>query len=214
MKRVHITFPCGEIELEGVWHFPDTPPPFPAVVVCHPHSLHGGNMSNNVVWAICQALAQGSVAALRFDFRGVRNSGGSYGEGIAEQEDVRAALAFAASTSEISPARLGLAGYSFGGAVAFPVAAASETVRLLALISPALDNSGWEQLRQYTRPLYFIHGEHDFIVTPEVVKQHLGDIPHKENYAVIPGADHFLEGHEPVIAEKLSGFFTDGFRRL
>ena len=58
-------------------------------------------MSSNVVFGICQALAQKEIAALRFNFRGVRNSGGEYGDGIGEQDDVRAAIAFALATPEI-----------------------------------------------------------------------------------------------------------------
>lgn len=74
-------------------------------------------MSNNVVFAICQALARQSIAALRFNFRGVGNSGGTFGEGIAEQEDVRAALDHVTSTPDIDHGRLGLVGYSFGAGV-------------------------------------------------------------------------------------------------
>ena len=122
MNSVHVDFPCGDITLEGEWHLPQGKGPFPAVVVCHPHSLYGGNMSNNVVVAICQSLLQNSVAAFRFNFRGVGKSDGTFGGGTAEQQDVSAALDFASSTPNIDPVRIGLAGYSFGGSVALPVA--------------------------------------------------------------------------------------------
>ena len=123
MKRVHISFPAGDITLEGVWHLPESSGPLPAVIVCHPHSLYGGNMSNNIVFGVCQALALNEIAALRFNFRGVGKSGGEFGGGAAEQEDVRAALDLVLSTPNIDPERIGLAGYSFGGGVALAVAA-------------------------------------------------------------------------------------------
>ena len=91
-------------------------------------------MSNNVVFAIFQVLAQRSIAAFRFNFRGVGKSEGDFGEGITEQEDVKAALAFISTTPDIDQKRTGLAGYSFGAGVALPVALQDERVNLLALV--------------------------------------------------------------------------------
>ena len=144
MTSTRARFPCGDITLEGEWHFPQGNGPFPAVVVCHPHPLFGGDMLNNVVVAICQALSRQSIAAFRFNFRGVGNSGGAFGRGIAEQEDVKAALAFVLSNPDIDAGRIGLVGYSFGASVALPVALQDERLGLLALVSPALSDSGWD----------------------------------------------------------------------
>ena len=101
MKQVPVTFPCQDISLEGVWHFPESAGLSPAVVVCHPHPLYGGDMSNNVVLALCQGLVKRNIVALRFNFRGVGASSGEFGSGIAEREDVRAALEMAVLTSGI-----------------------------------------------------------------------------------------------------------------
>ncbi len=211
MSRVHITFPCADISLEGVWHFPEGTDPFPAVIVCHPHPLYGGNMSNNIVFAICQALAQQSIAALRFNFRGVRKSGGEFGEGIAEQEDVRAALALVSSTPNIDQKRIGLAGYSFGAMVATPVAVQDERVKLLALVSPALSDSGWEQLKGYTKPKFLIAGDNDFVIPEQQLWQQVKDIPEPKQCQIIPGADHFWAGFEEEVAQRVTQFCADGF---
>ena len=109
MSKAHTVFPCGDISLEGEWHLPSATGPFPVVVVCHPHPLYGGNMSNNVVMAICQALPRQSIAAFRFNFRGVGESGGTFGGGIAEQDDIKAALTLVSSAPEIDPERIGKA---------------------------------------------------------------------------------------------------------
>ena len=211
MSRVHITIPCGDISLEGVWHFPESTGIFPAVVVCHPHPLYGGNMSSNVVFLICQALAQQSIAALRFNFRGVGKSGGTFGEGIAEQEDVRAALAFVLSTPNIDPKRIGLAGYSFGASVIVPVAVQDERVKLLALVSPALLDSGWEQLKGYAKPKFLIVGDNDFVISQREFWQQVKDIPEPKQCQVITGADHFWGGYEEEVAQKVTQFFVAGF---
>ncbi len=113
MTESVIKFPCGDITLEGKWHLPDGKGPFPVVIVCHPHPLHGGNKSHPVIKGICSELASRSIAALRFNFRGVGRSGGSYGEGITEQEDIKAAITFALSEKDIDAKRLGFGGLFF-----------------------------------------------------------------------------------------------------
>jgi alpha/beta superfamily hydrolase len=205
LRREHTTIPCGDISLEACWHFPDSNAPWPAVVVCHPHPLYGGTMSSSVVFGICQALAEKSIAALRFNFRGVGKSGGEFGEGIGEQEDVKAALDFALATKNIDKERIGLAGYSFGGMVALPVAIRDERVKRLALISPALDEAGWRELKRYNKPKFVIVGENDFVIPQAQFRKLAEDMP--EKYAIVASADHFWDGYEAEVADKVSAFF-------
>lgn len=214
MKQTPIIFPCGDIILEGVWHFPETDKLTPAVIVCHPHPLHGGSMSNNVVFAICETLARQSIAALRFNFRGVGRSGGKYGDGISEQEDARAALTLASSTTGIDRQMIGLAGYSFGGSVALSTAAENGAVNLLALVSPALSDAGWEQLKAYSRPVLLISGEYDPVVPPEQIQQYAKQTIDLKRIEIIPGVDHLWQGYEAELAQKVTGFFFTGFSRL
>jgi alpha/beta superfamily hydrolase len=209
LRREHTTIPNGDITLEAVWHFPDEKGPMPAVVVCHPHPLYGGNMSSNVVFGICQALTEKGMAALRFNFRGVGKSGGQFGEGIGEQEDVKAALDFTLSTEVIDKERIGLSGYSFGGGVALPVALRDERVKRLALVSPALAEGGWEALKGYDKPKFVIVGENDFVVPMDRFSKLAGAMP--EQYRIIAKADHFWDGYEAEVAEQVSGFFEEGF---
>jgi alpha/beta superfamily hydrolase len=206
--REHTAIPCGDITLEACWHFPETKAPWPAVVVCHPHPLYGGSMSSNVVFGICEALAKQGVAALRFNFRGVGQSGGEFAEGIGEQQDVKAALDFALAREDVDKERLGLAGYSFGGMVALPVAVKDERVKRLALISPYLDEGGWEALKRYTKPKFVIAGENDLVISREQLLKDVKDSP--EQYVIVAGADHFWGGYEDVVAERVSRFFGEG----
>ena len=168
-------------------------------------------MSNNIVLAICQALARQSIAALRFNFRGAGESGGTFGKGIAEQEDVAAALTFISSTPDIDHKRIGLAGYSFGASVALPVALHDKRVSLLALVSPALSDTGWEQLKEYNRPKFLISGSHDFVIPPQQFQQYTRDIPEPGQCQLISGADHFWHGYEEEVGQKVTLFFATGF---
>ena len=87
MTETRVTFPCGDLTLEGVTSVPEGEGPFPAVAVCHPHPLQGGMMDNNVVFAVCRSLMRASIASLRFNFRGVGRSEGRHDEGAGEQDD-------------------------------------------------------------------------------------------------------------------------------
>jgi len=210
VKRNHITFPCGDIQLEGVWHFPEISRPVPAVVVCHPHPLYGGSMTNNVVRAICQALAERSIAAFRFNFRGVGKSEGSFGNGIAEQADISTALSLVSTTPDIDPEKIGLAGYSFGAGVATPVAVNDNRVKRLALVSPALSDPAWAQLKSYKAPKFLISGDCDFVVPPAQFRQHLKDMAEPVQGELMPGVDHFWTGQEDEMAQKVTRFFVTG----
>ena len=205
MNSKHVLFPCDSIQLEGVLHIPEGNGPFPAAIVCHPHPLYGGDMDNNVVMAVCTALVKKRIAALRFNFRGVGNSGGNYGDGLGEQDDLRAALDFISTLNEIDIQRLGLAGYSFGGMVALALAIRDNRVKRLALISPALPEKGWEQLKDYVLPKLILVGDNDTSVPYRPFRRFFGDDRH---YQVVAGADHFWVGFEPLITDKIARFLA------
>ena len=64
----------------------------PIALVLHPHPQHGGTMNNRVVFEIFQVFARRGFSTLRFNFRGVGRSQGSYDEGLGELSDAAAAL--------------------------------------------------------------------------------------------------------------------------
>lgn len=212
MSFIPTRFPCGDITLEGGWNLPEGEGPFPGVVVCHPYPPMGGNMLNNVVSAICQELAGHKIAAFRFNFRGVGGSEGSFDDGIAEQEDVKAALDFVLASPDIDGENIGLAGYSFGARVSLPVALQDEKVCRLALISPPLlPDDGWEKLELYDKPKLFIAGGADDMIPLEQFREYMGDCADTEYYQVIPGVDHFWRGSEEELAGRVTRFFAAGF---
>src|SRR5688572_7322236 len=113
MPEFHaVNFPSSELSLEGMLQLPEETPA-PGIVVCHPHPMYGGDMYNNVVEAICVTALENGIAGLRFNFRGASGSEGRYDNGIGEQDDVRAALAYVRGLPEVDSDRVALAGYSF-----------------------------------------------------------------------------------------------------
>lgn len=207
MKSEHVVIPCDEIKLEGVLHLPDGDLMYPAVVVCHPHPLYGGNMDNNVVMEICRTLVLREITALRINFRGVGGSGGTYGEGIKEQDDVKAALDYLCSRVKIDKEKLGLAGYSFGGAVALSVAQKEERVGKLILISPALGESEWDGLIKCTKPKLVLLGSNDMVIP----NMRLNEFEKDPQFQIIKGADHFWLGFEEEISKHILDFISKTF---
>jgi len=168
-------------------------------------------MSNNVVTAICQALAAQSITAFRFNFRGAGDSQGTFGNGIGEQEDIKAALSLVSSAVGIDQSRIGLAGYSFGASVAIPVALEDSRISRLALISPSLTESGWEQLRGISQPKLVISGGDDSSIPAQLVQNYTSQLPEPKQCLIISGADHFWWGYEDELSQKVNQFFTGGF---
>jgi len=211
MSQTRVRFSASGIVLEGILEKPEGEPPFPAVAVCHPHPLYGGDMYNNVVSVICQGLAQESIATLRFNFRGVGRSEGNHEEGVGEQDDVRAALDFLQSSDGVDKGRLGLAGYSFGTRVVMPVALQDSRVRAVALVSPFLDDADWQGVKTYGVPKLFICGSEDSFISPHKVKRLVGEAAAPSECEVVCGADHFWCGFEGKIGRKVSDFFKAAF---
>jgi alpha/beta superfamily hydrolase len=98
MKEQKISIPSKGIQLEGLLGVQEAFPVKGGLVFCHPHPQHGGDMHNGVVAKAVGAAFQEGFTTLRFNFRGVGESEGSYGEGIEEKEDVRAAVEYLLST--------------------------------------------------------------------------------------------------------------------
>ncbi len=204
MKSEHVFFQCGEIELEGQLEFPDDHQKVPAVIVCHPHPLYGGDMDNNVVLTVCRAIVENGSAALRFNFRGVGRSGGSFGGGIKEREDVKAAVDYLMSKQESDGDDIGLVGYSFGGSVAFPAAVEDKRIMKLVLISPALNDQGWQDLIDYPNPKLILIGDSDEVVSFSRVKKYFTG---NKDFHVVAGADHFWWGYDSEVSARISDFF-------
>jgi alpha/beta superfamily hydrolase len=161
-------------------------------------------MQNNVVVALCEALAAQGFAALRFNFRGVGRSGGTHGGGEREREDAGAALDFLASQPDVDASRLGLAGYSFGAVVA--LSTDDRRLAAIAAVSPPLADKPPLKL---TCPTLFVFGERDNIAPPRNLERAGIELPEGSRIVVVPGADHFWLGFEDTLADEVTRFFVE-----
>jgi alpha/beta superfamily hydrolase len=187
--------PAGR--LEAILMLPEAPPAA-AAVVCHAHPLQGGMMHFKVVFRAAKALQSAGLAALRFNFRGVGRSEGAYDHGAGEQEDARAALFELQDRFPALPLVLG--GFSFGSGVALRVAARDRRVRaVLAVGYPIALEPDRAHLEAITVPRLFVQGEQDPFGPGESLRAMAEALPPPRKVVVIPGADHFFDGHLDVL---------------
>jgi alpha/beta superfamily hydrolase len=208
MEKTRVSFPSGELFLEGVLAIPEGAGPFPAVIVCHPHPLYGGSMDNNVVYILSETLTQASLASFKFNFRGVGGSQGEFSQGIGEQEDVEAAISFISTVKEVDSKRIGLAGYSAGAGFALPIGLNDVRIRALAAISPPFSMFNFDFLKDCPKPKLLISGSRDNFTPADQFLEFCQNLPEPKEYESIEGADHFWWGYESSLAAKVTAFFT------
>lgn len=174
-------------------------------------------MTNNVVMAVSSSIVAYELAALRFNFRGVGRSGGSYDNGGGEQDDALAALDALATGSvsdELSDEmRVALAGYSFGGGVALGAAGRADNLAALALISPAMGETSSDAYGALTMPKLIATGEADNFATVERVRGLAGALPGATEIYIAPQTDHFWWGEEMNLGRRVGEFLSSALGR-
>ena len=209
----HVTFNSREgspIQLEGILHLPAGKEGKRAgAVICHPHSLYGGSMGVPLVVAIAEELAQQGVVALRFNFRGVGRSQGTYADGEGEMADVAGALDFLEGQESVDRERLYLVGYSFGAGVGLCHAENDPRIAAVAVVAPYVENPSEGLLKSYTKPKLFLVGEGDTVCPTEWLRSFVAPLPGPKELRILPRADHFFWGREREVAGIVGEFISD-----
>lgn len=190
-KSTSLIVPGPTGDLDVLLDEPNVSEPEHVAVICHPHPLMGGTMTNKVVHILARTFNELHAPAVRFNFRGVGRSAGSHDDGRGETED---ALAMVRWTEERWPnAGIWLAGFSFGAAMALR-AALSHPVERLVTVAPALK---WlTQIRDEvpTCPWLIAQGDRDDLVDVEAVRAWVRTLRHPPRLEILPGAEHFFHG--------------------
>jgi uncharacterized protein len=196
--------PAGR--LEALLDEPDGAPRS-AVVFAHPHPLHGGTMHTKVVFRSAKALARIGCAVLRFNFRGVGTSRGTFAEGEGEQEDYRAALDCMANRHP--GVDLWAAGFSFGCWVALDVGARDDRVTTLVGIAPPVSRYDFGAVRTSSKPKFLIHGERDELFSLRDARLFYAGLSEPKDLVVIEGADHLFDGKVSEVGDALEDLLRD-----
>ncbi len=210
MRQSAVIFKSKGVNLEGVVASPDElAGPFPGAVVCHPHPAFGGDMNNGVVLALCEALVKEGCATLRFNFRGVGNSEGSFSLGEEEHNDVGAALGLLRHWPGVNGKRVGLAGYSFGASMVLASMKGLRHARVFVLISPPVNSLKPLESGRDKRPKLIIVGDMDRLSPHTTLKEAIEPLVDPIDFKVVAGADHSWRGHEVEAAQQATRFLVD-----
>ncbi len=197
--------PAGR--LEGILRLPPGLPSR-AALLCHPHPLYQGSMHSPVIFHAARALHRLGFATLRFNFRGVGRSAGSFDSGRGEKEDVRAALEVLCGRLPGVPVTL--LGYSFGSRVGFEAAAGDPRVRSLIGIGLPTTLGSFDFLAAIGKPLLVVQGERDPLGPIPALRRLLERTGGRSRLVVLPGADHFLTADLETLEETLAAELEEG----
>jgi uncharacterized protein len=207
MPTIHdLTGPAGK--LEALLDLPEGTPKA-AVVFAHPLPTHGGTMHTKAVYQGTKGLVRTGCAVLRFNFRGVGHSAGSFDAGPGEREDFMAALDYMERKYPGLPQWA--AGFSFGSWIALETGAVDPRVTVLIGIAPPVTKSGYDfsNTRVSTKPKFFVHGEADEICPVQDMWKFYGLLPEPKELVVIDMADHLFDGHTAEVGEALEDLLRD-----
>lgn len=206
MSRSSVMIANGDLLLDG--SVARAPGPDVAVL-CHPHPLYGGDMDNNVVVALDECFFGMGCTTVRFNFRGVGRSTGSYGDGIAETEDLASVVAHVAKAGDC---HLHLAGYSFGAWVILNGVKQGIRPASLVLASPPLDFMDFQALNLPGCPTLIVLGDSDSFCSIQSFQAWLNRKPSPSaspKVAFLPGCDHFYWGYEEKLGEQVTAFLRE-----
>ena len=188
-ERLLLEGPAGA--LEAAYEVPEGFTGERVALVCHPHPLFGGTMDNKVVVISARALQERGYATLRFNFRGVGRSAGSWDLGRGEADDAMAAAQ--ALQARWPAAELVIAGFSFGAYVATQLATRLP-VRQLITIAPPVQRFDFSTLAVPQCPWLVVQGDQDELVDHEAVLAWTRTLQPAPTVAMLPGAEHFFHG--------------------
>lgn len=142
------------------------------------------------------------MESVRFNFRGVGASQGTYDQGRGEQDDLRAVIRWCRDQDADRP--VWLAGFSFGAFVATAVATRTAPAGLINVAPPVrmIDFSGFSRP---ACPWYIVQGTEDEIVSFQAVKAWAARLTPPPELIVVEGATHFFHGRLNTLRERLQG---------
>lgn len=175
-------------------------------VICHPHPQFGGTMHNKVVYTMARAFKEMGISTVRFNYRGVEKSEGSYAEALGETDDLFAVLDW---VKKVKPNdKIWLAGFSFG---TYVVARAAQTfpAQQLVMIAPAVTSFDFYALTRADIPLLVIQGEQDEVIAADAVFAWVESLVPPPELIKIADTGHFFHGKLVELRQLLIEVLTE-----
>jgi alpha/beta superfamily hydrolase len=213
MPDVIINGPEGR--LEGRYHH-SKEDNAPIALVLHPHPQHGGTMNNKIVYTLFHAFVRNGFSCLRFNFRGVGRSQGTFDRGEGELSDAAAALDWLQTYNPNAGASW-IGGFSFGAWVGMQLLMRRPEIDAFISVSPPANLFDFSFLAPCPASGMVVHGDRDPIVPGEAVQRLVNKLMHqrdiKIDYRVVPGADHFFANEQEALDKIVDEYIANADRR-
>lgn len=194
--------------LEGLVNAKTAGAPRAIAVLAHPLPTRGGTMHTKALFHAAKALARIDVPVLRFNFRGVGRSAGAFADGLGEQADFRAALAFMRKRYP-DVKRIWCGGMSFGSWIATTVGAADPGATALIGIACPVNKYDFSSVLAAGKPTFMVHGERDELTSQKDIRKFYARLPEPKELVVIDGADHLFDGKASEVGEAIEDLLQD-----
>ena len=178
-----------------------------AVVFAHPLPIKGGTMHTKVVFQAAKALTRIGCVVLRFNFRGVGRSAGTWDNGRGEMDDYRAAVDFV--SARYPELELWAAGFSFGSYIAMTAGADDDRMCALIGIAPPVNRYEYASVKLSTKPKFIVHGESDELIPLKAVREFYARLQDPKELVEIDRANHLFEGQASEVGDALEELLTD-----
>lgn len=206
MPDVNFLGPAGRIEGK---YFPQKDPNAPIAVVLHPHPLHGGTMNTKVTYRMFETFVRLGFSTLRFNFRGVGNSEGTFDNGVGELSDAAAALDWLHGNHPHTP-EIWLAGFSFGSWITMQMLMRRPDLKRFIAVAPPAGLYDFSFLSPCPTTGLVIYGTGDEITpaadTEALLKRTVRQKGIGLHAAKIMGADHFFTNHIDDLTATMSAY--------
>ncbi|HKF71222.1 MAG TPA: alpha/beta hydrolase [Stellaceae bacterium] len=208
MPEVIINGPEGR--LEGRYHH-SKHPNAPIALLLHPHPQHGGTMNNKVVYTLYHAFVRQGFSALRFNFRGVGRSQGSFARGEGELSDAASALDWLQGYNANASA-CWIGGFSFGAWIGMQLLMRRPEIDGFISVAPPANLYDFGFLAPCPSSGLIIHGDKDHLVPLESVQKLINKLMHQRDitidFRLVRGADHFFQNRLEELDEEVEDYLT------
>ncbi len=205
MPEVIINGPAGRLECR---YMPGATSDAPTALVLHPEPHKNGTMNNRVTFATYKLFQARGYAVMRFNFRGVGRSQGTFEQGDGELADAATAMDWLQAQNPNSNI-FWIGGFSFGAWVAMQLLMRRPEIMGFVSISPPANNYDFSFLAPCTASGLIVQGSKDTIVPEEYPAKLADKLAAQKNikidYNVIEEADHFFRDQQ----EELNNLLTD-----
>jgi len=206
-KIESLFLPGSAGRLEALLEEPEEGAPREAALVCHPHPRHGGTMHNKVVYRIARGLRRRGLAVLRFNYRGVNLSEGSYAHGEGEREDARVALDYLRGRYPELPYTLAV--FSFGSRIVLQLGCAQAGARRVIAVGFPTVYKDREYLDGCTVPRIFVQSTRDEFGPVEELKAFVETLPEPKQVILVEAGDHFFAGALETLEKTITALGSD-----